>query len=236
MRRESIEQGIAERIEDLCRNFAGYVAHFDSEERFAGPSLYFHQRAIQRRRELNSPLAAIEDERFREYLYATLAAWGLVRMGGVKMHDFVRFTQTLARCAPKIEALDGLQLDGLSASKVASVAEQICSIIGELDITEATAKIVPSTKALHHLLPELVPPIDREHIGRFFGWQPVRMQDHRQPFMDMFPRFCHIARTVNPSRYVGTGEWRTSRTKVLDNAILGFSLAHRARGSRIASH
>ncbi|MFP4642490.1 MAG: hypothetical protein ACLFPU_10010 [Dehalococcoidia bacterium] len=227
VRRDSTEQAIAKRIAELCQNFARYLGHFDAEERFAGPSLYFHRRTIERRKELNSALLAIKDERFREYLYATLAAWGLVRMGGVKMHDFARFTQTLHRCATNIEALEGVQIDTLSAPEVASVAEQICNVIGKLDITDATAKIVPGTKALHHLLPELVPPIDREHIGRFFGWQPGRMQDHRQPFIDMFPRFCHIARTVNPSQYVGTGEWRTSRTKALDNAILGYSLAHR---------
>ena len=40
----------------------------------------------------------------------------------------------------------------------------------------------------------------------------------------MFPRFCHIARMVNASQYVGTG-WHTSRTKVIDNAIVGFSLS-----------
>lgn len=234
MRRESTERQIAERIDDLCRNFLDYLACFDRAEHFAGPSLYFHQRAIQRRRELNSPRAAIEDERFREYLYATLAAWGLVRMGGVKMHDFGRLTQSLARCAPRIELLAGLQIEALSADKVTSVAKHICTIIGELEITEATAKLVANTKALHHLLPELVPPIDRKHIGRFFGWQPVRMQDHWQPFTDMFPRFCQIARTVGPSQYVGTGEWRTSPTKVLDNAILGFSLAHRGPKERLA--
>lgn len=229
MRKELTEQLIAQRIEDLCRNFRVYLARFDSEERFAGPSLYFHQRTIQCRRELGDPLAAIKDECFREYLYATLAAWGLVRMGGVKMHDFNDFTKSLKRSAHEIQDLDGLQIESLSDRDVPPVAESICTIIGQLEITEARAKLVANTKALHHLLPELVPPIDRKHIGWFFGWQS-RMQAHQQPFMDMFPRFCHIARRVSPSQYVERTEWCTSQTKVLDNAILGFSLSHRERG------
>jgi hypothetical protein len=44
----------------------------------------------------------------------------------------------------------------------------------------------------------------------------------------MFPRFCHIGRMVNACQYVGTG-WHTSSSKVIDNAIAGFSLSNRGQ-------
>jgi hypothetical protein len=136
--------------------------------------------------ELGSPKSAIQDEWFREYLYATLAAWGMVRMGGAKMYDFTTFTDSLAICSSRIEELSTLVIDELEQD-VNQVAERLCEIIGELEITEATAKLVANTKAVHHLLPDLVPPVDRKHVGWFFRWQAVRMQDYRRPFLDIFP-------------------------------------------------
>jgi hypothetical protein len=42
--------------------------------------------------------------------------------------------------------------------------------------------------------------------------------------MHAFERFVRIARATNPERLVtGTG-WRTSKTKVIDNALVGFCI------------
>jgi len=65
------------------------------------------------------------------------------------------------------------------------------------------------TKALHHVLAELVVPMDREYTQTFFGWHA-----------EEFGAFVQIARLVNPSQYVNIG-WNSSRTKVLDNALVG---------------
>jgi hypothetical protein len=40
-------------------------------------------------------------------------------------------------------------------------------------------------------------------------------------FQKAFGAFVHIAREVNPQQYVGRHQWHTSRTKVLDNAVVG---------------
>jgi hypothetical protein len=43
-------------------------------------------------------------------------------------------------------------------------------------------------------------------------------------FMEIFTAFARIARNVPLSIYVGAEgyPWRTSRTKVIDNAVVGF--------------
>jgi hypothetical protein len=37
-----------------------------------------------------------------------------------------------------------------------------------LDVSESGATVVANSKALHHLLPRLVPPVDRQYTLRFF--------------------------------------------------------------------
>ena len=41
----------ADRVEELIGGFAVYVARFEASEAFPGPILYFHLRAIERRRQ-----------------------------------------------------------------------------------------------------------------------------------------------------------------------------------------
>ncbi len=85
------------------------------------------------------------------------------------------------------------------------------------------------TKALHHLLPELVVPMDRVYTRTFFRWyMPQFQSDQRRVFEDAFGHFAAIARATDPERLVGPG-WRTSRTKILDNAVVGFCLAEALR-------
>jgi len=83
------------------------------------------------------------------------------------------------------------------------------------------SRIVLGSKALRHLLPELVVPIDREYTQRFFGWANPTLQNFPERcFREAFAGFAAIAREANPAQYVGRG-WHTSKTKVIDNAIVG---------------
>jgi hypothetical protein len=50
---------IEHRLHDLCSGLNRYVAKFDKERIFTGPSLYFHQRTIERRRR-HEPLSAAD--------------------------------------------------------------------------------------------------------------------------------------------------------------------------------
>jgi hypothetical protein len=81
---------------------------------------------------------------------------------------------------------------------------------------------VAGTKTLHHLLPDLVPPMDRAWTGTFFGWSSGDPQTNQTKiFVRAFAGFAEIARATRPSRLVGDG-WRSCSTKVLDNAVIGY--------------
>jgi len=73
-------QGLSRRIEELCSNFEYYLKKFDEYKPFTGPSVYLHSKTIERLRELGVS-NALKDKLFFEYLYATLASWGMHRMG-----------------------------------------------------------------------------------------------------------------------------------------------------------
>jgi hypothetical protein len=90
---------------------------------------------------------------------------------------------------------------------------------------ENKARIVAGTKTLHHLLPELVVPMDRAWTGLFFQLHAPEWQDldnQRRTFRRVYSQFADLARRVQPQQYVTGARWRTSRTKILDNALIGF--------------
>src|SRR5437667_6193176 len=60
--------------------------------------------------------------------------------------------------------IDDLALD------IPAVCEHLWQVIGNPGIVRNRALIVPGTKALHHVLPDLVPPMDRAWTGAFFLW------------------------------------------------------------------
>ena len=58
------------------------------------------------------------------------------------------------------------------ALDIPAVCEHLWQVIGNLGIVRNRALIVPGTQALHHVLPDLVPPMDRAGPGRSFSGQP----------------------------------------------------------------
>jgi hypothetical protein len=72
----------AKRVRELCENFDRYTDAFERNALFTGPSVYFHKKTLNIRREYGgSVVACIADANFTDSLYATLASWGLHRMG-----------------------------------------------------------------------------------------------------------------------------------------------------------
>src|SRR5205814_4531445 len=79
-------------------------------ETFGGPSLYFHHKALE--------AARIPDiDRFAECMYATLASWGMHRMGqgGSKMCDFASFHDSLKAVWPVVMSLHSKRPADLTA-------------------------------------------------------------------------------------------------------------------------
>jgi hypothetical protein len=213
------------RVRELIDRFEEYIEVFDQASLFTGPSLYFHEQTIKRLRSHDSALPAIKDEAFLESLYATLTAWGMHRMGpgGAKLVDFPNFVEQLQSLAPELGELSDKRLSDIPVEDVANVTQQVWRNIAKLKIATGETRIVVGSKALHHILPELVPPIDREYTLRFFYGHKTLSRGEQSTFMEIFPRFHTVLHSCidTVQSKLGTG-MHTSPTKVLDNAIVGY--------------
>ncbi len=120
----------------------------------------------------------------------------------------------------EIQSFENLFLDQ-SDLDVARVSTQLAHLIQALEIVDNRMKIVPGTKALHRLLPDLVVPMDREYTQQFFGWHNPQFQNYpERRFAEAFASFVAVAQITNPVQYLKSG-WYSSRTKVIDNAVVG---------------
>ena len=72
---------IETRVDDLIGNFHNYLSHFEENIKFSGPSIYFHKKVIEKIRNTERYEQLFDDDLFFDYLYATLASWGMHRMG-----------------------------------------------------------------------------------------------------------------------------------------------------------
>jgi hypothetical protein len=101
---------------------------------------------------------------------------------------------------------------------------QLQELIENLEIGEGETKLIFNSKTIHHFIPDLMPPIDREHTLRFFynSKSPSCIDDC---FPEIFPKFIEIAVQKKESIRKTLGkDFHTSETKVIDNAIIGFVL------------
>jgi hypothetical protein len=216
---------IEARVGKLVSRFSDYVRVYDDRVPFTGEQLAAHRQSVELRRRADGVRAALEDKEFQASLRRTLLAWGIGRRASrlVASDDFAA---ALRAVAPSLEALEPLMIDG--GDLPGDVAGQLLGIIDSLGVVTNKAKLVAGTKTLHHLLPDLIPPMDRAWTGAFFQFHLPEWQDtagQRRIFGIAYNHFAAVAGHVHPSQYVTGPGWRTSSTKILDNALIGFCKA-----------
>ena len=214
-------------VETLVEGFLPFVTRFERGNAFPGPSLYFHERAIAFRRRHDSARDLMNDIQFFEYVYAVLPSWGMHRMGkqAAKVGDFETMVESFRAATPVIEQLWDLHISHLTDDNVSNVASALWSVLGSLRVSTSATRIVAGSKALHHVLPNLVPPIDRQYTFQFFTGQKAVTTGDERAFLEWFPYFSEIggraaediARALARGGFMATGP-----AKVIDNAIIGF--------------
>lgn len=206
-------------IQELIDEFPSLVRLYDRIKPFKkSGQLGLHRRTIAIRRQHSSSAAALADAEFIESLYATLRAWGV----GVRASVLVpvdRFGANLRVWADTFDELDAVRIDDPNLDQKA-VADLLWQLVSGMEIVENEAKLVALSKTIHHVLPDLLPPIDRAYTQEFFLWNALDFQNEQERvFRSMFRGFATVASQVDPAQYIGSGWW-TSRTKVMDNALV----------------
>ncbi len=218
-----------ERVAELSTGFENFVRVFAESERFTGPSWYFHWKTLRRRAEHKTIAALLEDGVFFDMLYATLTAWGLHRMGpgNTKLRDLDDIRESVREAAAALDQLAGVNIAEVGESRASGITDAVWSVLTRLRVSVAAVKIVANSKALHHLLPALVPPMDREYTFRFFYGRNMLSIDEHTAFREMFIRFLHLAHAQEWAiRKLRDESWNTSSSKIMDNAIVGYMIAH----------
>jgi hypothetical protein len=222
-------------VEKVISTFSDCIAYFERSEAFPGPSLYFHERALERRVQHGDIHGLLEDERFFEYVYAVLPSWGMHRMGkqAAKVGPFDVMVDSFRSCEDEIQLLWSTIITDVPEHDVDAVASAVWRIIAKLEVSTSGTRIVAGSKALHHVLPNLVPPVDRQYTFRFFTGQMNTTTGEGRAFCEWFPYLCEIGRECRAEieeALSRRGFMATSPAKVVDNAIMGF-MQMRAVGS-----
>jgi hypothetical protein len=148
------------------------------------------------------------------------------RMGpqAAKVGDFTEITTALRDKAAVLEQLWPLRITELDARAACDAAALAWQIIAHVKVSTSRTQIVAGSKFLRHLLPDLIPPVDRRYTFRFFtGYQAVTSD--QTSFLDWFSKLAGIGNRCRASIYdviVRGGFMATGEAKVIDNAIMGF--------------
>jgi hypothetical protein len=207
---------------EVVERFQECIGAYDLAVPFTRTGQYAsHRQTIDLRRRLGSVVAAVNDDAFVRSLYATLRFWGIGRRRS-QLVPYVDFVQRVRSYAEATSSLETLQLEDISPDELAQAIQQIDSLVTEIGVVTNKSKIVAGTKTLHHLLPDLVPPMDRAWTGLFFNWSPIDPQLRQTAILsDAMEGFHAVAQVVRPGDFVGDG-WRTCSSKILDNALIGY--------------
>jgi len=225
-RQVNTERKIQQRIDELCQYMPRYLDVY-RESPFSKPGqLELHRQTVLMRQRLGSVQAALQDNSFINSLRDTLVKWGMDSRGATGLLlPIPAFSSSLRKYEPKITVLEKLDIEDTNLP-LQQNAQQIWSLIEGLGLSQGGNQIVTGSKTLHHIIPNLIPPVDREYTRRFFGFWMQQFQYNSQVFPYIWIRFALIARKTNPQQYVDMKDWFTSKTKVLDNAVVGYCKYH----------
>ena len=222
------DDNVEQRLDRLEHAFPEYLRAFNTKPPFRDFQLQDHRQTLELLSSFTSASDAARDGGFADSLADTLKSWGV----GAERHNGAlvpppEFREQLKSISLDVAGLEHLRIDD-PAMDEERAARLVWLIIKDLDIVRCKGrpverKVVSGTKTLHHLLPNLVFPIDNEYTGTFFEWTDFGHHPEEH-FGSVFRQVAAIARAVSPQSYVGEG-WNSSISKVLDNAIVGFCLS-----------
>jgi hypothetical protein len=203
-------------LKDLKR---GHDSFYKIEQE-QGPAFYFHKKSLE---------SSSEIENFSEASYAMLVAWGMHRPGkhGPKLKPFNEYKSSLKKIWNDVEKIKTLDIN--------SVTERDWTIIGnifkELNIVKGSTVLVANSKLISHLMPKLIPPVDRSNTLKYLKLSSVeKTLDGQWKQLENIIKEFYIPASKDQlfleknkvwSRFKPKYFWDTSKFKVIDNIIMG---------------
>jgi len=225
--------------DDLIENIRDYYQKsLTVLKEFGGPSIYFHTQCIKEKK--NSFLS----KRHIELIYATLTAWGMHRMGDpeitkTKLVEFDVFIASILQSQNVFEELRDHRMECISLDEYNHILDKLHLPYNTLQVSISEASIVANSKTLAHLLPDLIPPIDRQYTIRFFTqedrnffrkngkYRTVNLPVGKDNQFFLFKRICCEMKNLLDDCDLNTFElddrsFNTSYPKIIDNIIMAY--------------
>ena len=110
---------------------------------------------------------------------------------------------------------------------VRPLTDAVWALLESLAVSTRQSQLVAGTKALHHLLPDLIPPIDRAYTLRcLLGATTITKTGERQ-FRAVFPQLVGIAQARRGPIEAAVGRgFHTGVAKTVDTAVIGYTIVH----------
>jgi hypothetical protein len=223
---QRIREGYERFVEEMRNNLQGW----------RGQSLFFHKKIINFLRELQQMPnfnynQLLTNQNFLEYLYATLATWGIHSMRRPFMINFEEFSQRLQGIAENLDIIRNITLENVE--EIGNHQQDILNLFNGIRITTANTILVANSKLLHHLHPDLFPPVDRQYIFRYFyvpninaknininprEKEPIYFWEILMEYSQFYQRNRNLVDEIMNENQTGT---ETSVPKVIDNLVIG---------------
>jgi hypothetical protein len=239
--RPLLEPDLQARVDDLVRKLPEYLGYFDRYCPFSVAAMVHHVETMRLSRSVKDRRRLVQNPDFANSLYDTLVAWGMSTRGATlkKRPQFRTRLAALGVCK-ELQELQARAIFDLQEGEVDTTVTSIWRLVLRLDPVETHSVIVSGTKALHHVLPNIVPPVDREYTLKLLcrsiptGYdRPSQRRRELRAFRTVFRGFHQVAhRRRSFIEDVVKAEAHCSRSfhtfalKVIDNAIIGARLQH----------
>lgn len=205
----------------LVRNHRVLHGKFVSHAK-RGPELHFHVRCLQFWKNMKSGAVSLPHA---ESLYAVLTAWGMNSRNACLV-PFEVFWQALRKNRSLIRELRGTRLLGATAQQWA----QLKTLWDRLVVCDPSSdyQLVGRSKALAHLMPDWIAPIDRAHTLEFLRTH-TSIPRNKNAQWNLF-RDIHLSLFLPVARGIGVQlqarvdnasafGWDSSIPKAIDNLI-----------------
>jgi hypothetical protein len=225
---------IAFKTGQLTQKFSSYLAAFDQmigdEKIFGGPGLYFHYTCISKFARV--PMAEkLNRGTFYKYLYSVLASWGMYRTGSAvtDMQTPDEFQSQIMAQRDALLELEGYKIWALDEPDRQKVQSILAELLDTMLVAKTKLRLIANSKILHHILPDLVPPVDRMFTLPYFGIEEslVEIKSASSVFAQIYPCYVQVAHVhqeeIRKRINLDQENWYTSFTKVIDNAVVGAS-------------
>jgi hypothetical protein len=213
----------SEKVQKILQDAETYHQAYYKSEIFGKPCLYFHQKSLETRHNPSSV-------KHLEYVYATLIAWGMNRpgRGGSKMRDFETFFESIKPLNNDILVAQTFDCCNMDDDKWVILEK----VFKGIQVMKTKTSLVGNSKVMHHMLPNVIPPIDRKYTLSFLhGNTNIRNDlDYEWQLMKKIITFFFIPVASDKNFHLlaidwinRTNEfpWDTSELKIIDNIVIG---------------